>query len=154
MVTESQRAEFEQLGILRISGAVSRADAARMSDAVWDALAKQHGVRRDDPGTWKNRQPTGFQTLSRSGTFDSLGEALAGPLDELLGEGGWLRPKHWGVPLVTVPAPAVDWDVPSAQWHLDFPARGRPAGLRVLAFLDRVEPRAGGTLVLVGSHRL
>ena len=47
------------------------------------------------------------------------------------------------------------WIVPHG-WHVDLPrlASGRSTGVQVFAFLDTVEPRGGGTLVITGSHRL
>ena len=41
-------------------------------------------------------------------------------------------------------------------WHVDFArlASGQRPGVQLFAFLDMVEPRGGGTLVLAGSHRL
>jgi len=158
MLTGHQRADFERLGVIRLTRIFSSGDAARMTDRVWEALVTEHGIRRDEPATWTIEQPTGFQTLTRSGAFDALaGVMLADAFDDLFGAGEWTRPKHWGVPLVKFPVDASRWDVPSTQWHLDFPARGRGRPLcavRLLAFLDTVLPRAGGTLVLAGSHRL
>jgi len=157
MLFELDLSEFERVGILRLPGAVGAADAARMRDRVWEALGRD-GIRPDEPATWTVGQPTGFQSLTRAGSFDALGGTVVrGALDVLFGTDGWARPAHWGVPLVTFPGTQSPWDVPSMQWHLDFPARGPGQPLfavRVLAFLDRVAPRAGGTLVLAGSHRL
>jgi len=156
---DEERSDFERLGVVRLKRVFREVDAARMCDRVWEALAREHGMRRGDPATWTAGQPTGFQALSRAGAFDALGQpTLIAALDALLGEGQWTRPKHWGAPLITFPATeASSWDVPSRQWHIDFAARGRTRPLfavRVLAFLDHVERRAGGTLVLAGSHRL
>ncbi len=47
------------------------------------------------------------------------------------------------------------WTV-STGWHADLPrlASGRRPGVQVFLFLDAVQPRGGGTLVIAGSHRL
>jgi ectoine hydroxylase-related dioxygenase (phytanoyl-CoA dioxygenase family) len=47
------------------------------------------------------------------------------------------------------------WTVP-AGWHVDTPrlASGRQPGVQLFTFLDTVEPRGGGTLIVAGSHRL
>jgi hypothetical protein len=157
MLTAEQRIDFDQLGVVRLTGVFSAADAARMREGLWQALAAQ-GLRRDDPATWRPVQATGFQALTRSGTFDALGgRVLASALDDAFGGSSWIRPRHWGAPLVTFPTGASPWSLPSRQWHIDFPARGaaRPlAALRILAFLETVEARAGGTLVLAGSYHL
>jgi hypothetical protein len=145
-------------GLLRLPGAFDVADAAAMVDGIWDALAREHGVRREDSSTWPLAQPTGFQRLTRAGTFRAIAApAVLAALDGLLGPREWSSPDHWGSPLVTFPAAAGSWNVPAAAWHLDFAARGgwdQLPGLRVLACLARVEPQGGGTVVAAGSHRL
>ena len=48
------------------------------------------------------------------------------------------------------------WEVPRNMWHLDMP-RSRsigPPGPEMFTFLNKVEPKGGGTLILAGSHRL
>jgi ectoine hydroxylase-related dioxygenase (phytanoyl-CoA dioxygenase family) len=47
------------------------------------------------------------------------------------------------------------WTVPTG-WHVDIPrlAGGMCPGVQLFTFLDTVEPRGGGTLVIAGSHRL
>ena len=49
-----------------------------------------------------------------------------------------------------------EWEVPRSIWHLDMP-RSRsigPPGPEMFTFLNKVEPKGGGTLILAGSHRL
>lgn len=64
----------------------------------------------------------------------------------------------WGPPaqLLFTPPGAGAWEVPHRMWHLDLPRLGEreAPGLQVFTFLDDVPPRAGGTLVAAGSHRL
>jgi hypothetical protein len=156
MLTLTQREEFQTTGVLRLRGAFGLRAATRMTDQIWALLERAHGIRRDDPATWTVTQPTGFQALTRIGAFDEVASvALLEDIEQLLH--GWDRPKHWGAPLVTFPDTERGWEVPAAQWHLDFLARGPLTplpGIRVLAFIDTVEPHGGGTLVLAGSHRL
>ena len=48
------------------------------------------------------------------------------------------------------------WEVPRSIWHLDMPrsaAMGAP-GPEMFTFVNKVEPKGGGTLVLAGSHQL
>src|SRR5262245_13646115 len=129
-----------------------------MRQCLWDDLARRHGVRQDDPATWTVAQPTHFQALRRSGTFEEIASPeLTGMLDDLLGAGAWLRPDRWGDSLVTFPDARAAWDVPHTGWHIDWPARGaaRPLfGSKVLAFVSPVAAGGGGTVLLAGSHRL
>jgi ectoine hydroxylase-related dioxygenase (phytanoyl-CoA dioxygenase family) len=129
-----------------------------MVHGIWRLLTDKYGIQPDSPATWTVRQVTGFQSLTRSGTFNSVeGPAVVDALDDLIGKGAWKSTGSWGAPLVTFPEHACAWDVPRGQWHLDFPARGsadRLPGIRALAFIAPVACRGGGTVVLTGSHRL
>jgi ectoine hydroxylase-related dioxygenase (phytanoyl-CoA dioxygenase family) len=158
MLTETQWAEFDERGIVRLTGVFDQAAATLMCSRIWEDLHARYGTAPAAPESWPTVQPTGFQALSRAGAFDAVaGAGLVAALDTLLGTHGWQRPRHWGVPLVTFPSRTAPWDVPHAQWHLDFPACSAGpdlVGLRVLAFLAPVRPHGGGTVVLVGSHRL
>jgi hypothetical protein len=58
--------------------------------------------------------------------------------------------------LLSFPTDA-SWVLPHKMWHFDLPARGPVVGfgaLRFLGFVNNVEPRGGGTLVVEGSHQL
>src|SRR5262245_25565241 len=158
MLTRAQTAEFDRVGFVRLSGVFGDADAVRMRERVWAALAAHHGMRQATPETWTVQQPRHFQALTRAAVFDALGSpALTGAIDDLLGCETWEPPAHWGQPLITFPGSGAAWDVPRAQWHIDWPARGpgHPLmGLKMLAFLGPVLRRGGGTVILSGSHHL
>jgi hypothetical protein len=156
-LSEAQRYEFDEWGFMRLSAVFSEREATCMRDRIWGELERKHSIRRDDPTTWPIRQPTGFQVLNRAGAFATIAESpvLVRALTELFGQNTWNPQKAWGVPLVTFPEPGRAWDVPSTQWHLDFPARAAPDGLpgvRILAFLHELVAHAGGTVVVAGSH--
>ena len=158
MFTARHKDEFERLGVARFPEILPAGDVRDMSDRLWRALGEDHKVFRDDPPSWRAARPSGFQRLIRSDAFAAIASpAVVGVLDALFGAGQWQPPRHWGQPLLCFPTPGLDWDVPHRHWHLDIPAgdacRTLP-GVRLFAFLERVEPRAGGTLVVTGSHRL
>ena len=157
-LSEAQRRRFFDRGYVRLPGSFSVDNATRMVNAIWEQLESRHGARRDDPSTWTLKQPTGFQSLTRSGAFNSIASpGIASALDSLLGAGAWTQTKEWGAPLVTFPESGRAWDVPRAQWHLDFPARGNVRdlpGVRVLAFIAPVDVAGGGTVLAEGTHRL
>jgi len=155
-MTAEQRAEFEERGFFRLRAVFSRAEAERMQERVWATLERKHGVRRDDPGSWRLPPAAGLQALRTHAVFHPIGApAVIDALDHLIGEGCWQRPRHWGQFLVSFPAAG-----PSAgrtPWHTDFPYvldDDRVAGALVFSFIGEVPARAGGTLVLAGSHRL
>ena len=162
MLTNQQRADFQEQGFFRIPGAFSRAAAARMEARVWEALSDLYGVARDAPETWTVSQATGLQPLKAEPVFDPIGgPATIEAIDDLLGVGGWMKPRQWGQFLVNFPAQEGRWRVPSAPWHSDFdylaPADSPTApihGVVVFSYLAQVLPRSGGTLVIAGSHHV
>ncbi len=67
MLSRKQLAEFERVGFVRLSGVFGDADAVRMRERVWAALASHHGMRQAAPETWTVEQPRHSQALSRAG---------------------------------------------------------------------------------------
>ncbi len=157
-LSETQRQAFADRGVVRLNGAFPESDAGYMVDKIWSVLEQKFMLRRNAPETWTENQPTGFQSLTRAGAFEPIvGPVLRDALDDLLGEGRWGSTEGWGAPLITFPQVGRKWDVPRAQWHIDFPARGAAdelPGVRVLAFVAPVDPGGGGTVVATGTHRL
>lgn len=156
MLTPEQRAEFDERGFVRLPGAFSREEAAAMEDRLWSFLGRKHGVVREDPSSWEIPIGAGLQLLKKHAVFDPIGgPTLLGALDDLIGEGRWEQPKHWGQMLVSFP---VRGGRPrSAGWHTDFPyflPPDRLVGALVFSFVGEVPPRCGGTLVVAGSHRV
>jgi hypothetical protein len=155
VLTTDQHDEFHTTGLLRLEGAFPQATAEAMGDRLWEFLADQHAVDRDERSTWTVENPTGFQPVTHSGAFRAVGgERLCAALDVLFGAGRWARPRWWGRPLVTFPGDG-PWELPARGWHFDFmPASGGQRPVQFFAFVNQVRPRGGGTLVLTGSHRL
>jgi hypothetical protein len=154
MLTIEQRAEFDRTGIVKLEAAFTEAAAARMRDVVWNELSHRYGIARDDPSTWGLHAPNGLVSSRKSHAFDPiLGPVLSEALDDLLGAGQWIRPKHHGQVLVTMPN-AEHWRVPDRLWHTDVGYERPAVGVKHWAFFDTVEPGGGGTMQLAGSHRL
>src|SRR4029077_20452218 len=66
------------------------------------------------------------------------------------------RPRHWGACFRAFPSQQT-WNVPSRGWHVDanyLSALSPPDGVRTHTLFGDVAPRAGGTLIVSGSHRL
>jgi hypothetical protein len=158
MLSDQQRAAFDRDGFVRLERALDDAEATRMADQIWALLATRYDIQRDDPASWRAGRVTGFQSLTRAGTFASLQTGAIGEaLDDLLGPECWRRTERLGAPLVTFPERGAEWGVPSDGWHLDFPVRGSLdslPGIRVLAHVASLEPRAGATMLVAGSHTL
>jgi Phytanoyl-CoA dioxygenase (PhyH) len=147
---------FRNHGWVRVPAAFHAEDAARMCDAIWDALAKV-GIRRDDSSTWTTARPEHLQHLKGNPVFRAIGtERTVGAIDDVLEGQPWERGSDWGAFFLQFPA-GREWDVPSTGWHLDGNYAGRlspPCGVKVHAMLTDVKPRCGGVNILSGSHRL
>lgn len=157
--------EFNRRGVLRCSGLFSADRVRRAREHVRCRLARL-GLWKD--GAWRldalprpewpatglksskaigNKHPD-VQTLLDEPALLSVVETL---LDGCACDGtAQRRPQV----LFTLPN-SHTWTVPT-HWHADIPrlASGRRPGVQAFVFLDTVEPRGGGTLVIAGSHRL
>ncbi len=170
MLTAEQLGQFNQSGILRMPGAVTKSAADEMLGTVWDCLRERYHIHRDSLDTWPEPEIrpamqisgahrfTGTHHLPKSVTFEQVGSAIVcGAVDDLLGPGNWQRPDRWGTLLVAFPESTGPWDLPSTNWHLDFPVSRSTSGLdavRIFTCLAKLSPGSGGTLFVSGSHRL
>lgn len=150
---------FDTDGIVRLEGALSRADAEAMADAVWRFVERKTEHRRDDRSTWIDGQPLlSFKTLRKHSAFNALmkSTAVRASLDDVFGADAWPEPKPGGQILMTFPN-ATEWSLPSSGWHMDT-GFGRPSwptyGVKLFALLTDIEPGGGATLALAGTHQL
>jgi ectoine hydroxylase-related dioxygenase (phytanoyl-CoA dioxygenase family) len=157
-LTPDQRRALEERGLVRVPGVIPRGQVEDMADQLWSELTRKHGIRRRDPGTWRTERPADFKSLQARDVFKGMASPrLVAILDDLLGRERWVRPRHWGQPLVCFPRSYGRWDVPHQSWHLDLPADPRAQHSRVgrmFAILAPLAAKGGGTLVVTGSHRI
>ena len=128
---------------------------------VWNKF-EQLGIKRGQPETWQSLEDQDLNRIVKrvrksrgaQAIYSDRVEAIAREL--LCGND---VEKHSALLLVTfsgkhsyIPNEAV----PHSMWHYDSPRLpgDMPAGVIVLGFLNRVEPRGGGTMLIAGSHRL
>lgn len=135
-LSSEQLALYRRDGLLRLPGAVTKADAARMTDSLWSMLEQRCPARPGEPETWRGPAPSGLAQAARAGCFAAFASpAVLAAVDGVLGP-GWPRPPHWGVPLATFPDRGAHWDVPHQHWHIDVPASAEtPAVARVFVLL-------------------
>jgi hypothetical protein len=147
---------FREHGWMRVRAAFSADDAEAMRTVVWRALTDV-GIRQDDPSTWTRERPEHLQHLKSDPVFQAVGSPrlLKGIAAALEGQ-AYVKPKNWGAFFLAFPSRNV-WNVPAGGWHIDanyLSALSPPAGVRTHALFGDVTPRAGGTLIVSGSHRL
>lgn len=157
MLDAEQVREFGERGFVRLRGVFARADAEAMEARIWRWLESVHGMRREEPTSWRPGAVWGMQGVKRDPIFGAIGgPPLCSALDQLIGRGAWTVPRDWGQFLVTFPT-AAPWTIPGHVWHTDFDFGGRfdpLKGALVLSYISDVPPRSGGTLAVAGSHRL
>jgi hypothetical protein len=103
--------------------------------------------------------PSQLASVANAHGFEEIwGSGVLSAVDDLLGAGAWHVPKHAGQ-LLSMPYPlrGASWELPHKTWHLDYRAPGAAPGIpgiQLFLCVDRIEPRAGGTLVAAGTPRL
>lgn len=149
---------FEETGLLQLPGAIARSDAHGMCQRLWDELEHKYRCRRGEPSTWTLGPIHGLQAPGHAGAFEAMASpVVCSALNLIFLPDNWGRPARWGLPLVTFPSGGSEWNIPHRNWHLDVGASDITApfdSVIVFAFLDEVQTRSGGTIVLSRSHRL
>lgn len=152
MLSEGQRREFAERGVIRIEGLIPDATAAPVRELVLKALEAEGpdgpvGNRQVRKLTRHTNGLAAFRELVTPGVREAIDSLVDGQSVCTLPN----RPQ-----LLYTPHNASTWVVPHKVWHLDVPRLGevgRP-GVQMFTFVDSVPPGAGATLVVAGSHRL
>jgi hypothetical protein len=157
MQTVDIRSGFEANGVVRFQGAFSAQQAAAMREAVWRHAERQAGLRPADPASWAGSPVLNWQGLKRNPAFRPLvdNQSVSDAMDVIFGAGGWQRPRLGAQILFSLPEQG-PWVLPDA-WHMDcgfdqatWPVRS----VKLFGFFGEFGPRAGGTMLLPGTHRL
>jgi hypothetical protein len=151
VLSDQQRRAFFEDGFVTLPGVVEPDVVARMRERIWRRL-EHGGADRTDPTTWRHEQTVGLRVIRKGDPDPHDSPRYTGALDDLFGPDGWRTPPTWGQVLVTYPS-RVPWFVPHRPWHLDhpYPPHEPLSGVNVFLFVDDVEPRGGGTVVVRGS---
>jgi ectoine hydroxylase-related dioxygenase (phytanoyl-CoA dioxygenase family) len=141
---------------MRVRAAFSVDEAAAMRAAAWRALATV-GISENDPSTWTRQRPEHLQHVKVDPAFRAVGSArLLEAIGTALEGQAYETPQHWGALFIAFPSTQA-WNVPSRGWHADasyLSALSPPDGVRTHALFGDVAQRAGGTLIVSGSHRV
>ncbi|HXX47294.1 MAG TPA: phytanoyl-CoA dioxygenase family protein [Myxococcota bacterium] len=148
MLTPDERQVFERDGVVALRGAANAAAVGELRAALQARIAASAATLT----------PSQLADLAKQHEFAATwGPRVMGAVDDLLGSGRWELPKAAGqVLFASAPTPGARWDVPHSVWHLDYSAPGSARtlpGVQLFVCLDRVAPRAGGTVVIAGVHR-
>jgi ectoine hydroxylase-related dioxygenase (phytanoyl-CoA dioxygenase family) len=147
---------FQAHGWVRVRSAFGADEAAAMRAVVWRALGDV-GIVQDKPDTWQKERPDHLQHLKSDPAFCAVGSGRTlAAIDEVLEGQRWTRPSNWGAFFIVFPVNR-PWTVPAQGWHVDADYTGPltpPKGVKVHAMFGDVAPRAGGMMIVSGSHRL
>lgn len=151
-------AVFARDGLVRVPDAIPSSELAAMQAELRGRLATLEvveiaGARRPARGT-----ELAMWDVGRAPAFARLAEALGRAVDRVFGPGVFapVDGELGGLAIPNLPGRDATWSACALAWHVDEPTPPGPApGDIVLAyaFLDRVEPGGGATVVLAGSHR-
>lgn len=159
-LTPKQVDEFKTHGLLKLANCVEPKVADRLANSLWDFLENEQGISKSDLSTWpRGFRPTGFQELSRNGTFSYMASALlCDAVDELLGQRASCKVKNWGIPLVLFPDSNDSCrTIPFGPdtWHIDAPPRSSSChAIRAFLLLQDVAEHQGPTMAVAGSSNL
>jgi hypothetical protein len=130
MLSERDRLEFAERGVVWLRGAFGADAAARMRRRVWARLARL-GAAENDPATWAPADVTGLsKAIKRDRVFTALGSPVVhGAVDDLLGQDAWDPPREWGTILFIFPSQVQPWALRS------WPGDHDPG--RAARFMDR-----------------
>ena len=157
MIEAAHRRRFRERGIVKVDGLIPASAVAPARELVQGRL-REAGAWREgrwlgdaDPASLKR-----LKTCSKSAAFKGLSTADVHAAARDLIEAGPLVEMKPTTQLLFTPPNAEEWTVPHNVWHLDLPRLGidKPPGVQLFTFLDAVQPRGGGTLLVAGSHRL
>lgn len=159
-LTSKQVDEFKTLGVLKLTKCVEPKVAGCLTNSLWDFLENDQGISKNDSSTWPpGYRPTGFQELTRNGTFRRMASPLlCDAVGELLGHGASCKVKNWGIPLVLFPS-SIDGrrTIPFGPdtWHIDAPPRTSSChAIRAFLLLQDVAEHQGPTMAVAGSSNL
>jgi phytanoyl-CoA dioxygenase PhyH len=158
MLTRAQREEFDARGLLWLRRAVDPVWVAELRSRLYQHLAKRQLVPESPPPGFMVGPSRTTSVVRQLDLAKVWGDSVAGALDELLGPAAPVLLPRWGhVLAITWPQPGQAWVLPHKSWHWDYrapTAMERMPGLQLFLFVDRIEPRGGGTLFAAGLHRL
>lgn len=164
MLTQDQKTELRERGVLFLPGLLPPAAYTPARDAVRAKLAKQGlwdgrcwQIDSADCPAWPGAGPIGKSLKKLKATEALITPELRSLMCELLG-GNSDRPfeRYMTYPQILFSLPhGIDWFLPHSIWHVDMPgiAGIDEPGYQMFTFLEPTAHGEGGTLVAAGSHR-
>lgn len=163
MLTENDRQNFVEKGLLKLPGILPKSVVSRVRESILSELARLNiwVSGRPSSAAGKIRDFPVFQQTGRLSQSVRPGPELDSLFTRAHAEacgiaGSRLKPSH-PHPQLLISLPQKDAE-PFDQlgWHLDLtpPKRNEAPGVQAFVLIDDVNPQGGATLALAGSHKL
>lgn len=161
-LTESDKKQFRDLGILKLKGFLDKAALAPVHNKVMSELERLQLKVRGKLSTAKIQDLPLFQQTTHLGQIVKVGpeigrlftEELESCMNQLAG--AKLRALH-SQPQILLSFPhKEEWSLKRMNWHLDLKPEKKDhiSGVQAFVLIDDVQPKGGGTLAIAGSHKL
>jgi hypothetical protein len=149
---------FIEEGFCTLRGAFTSQQAAAAADCVWRRMEEKAGIRRGDASTW----PPAYDVeehLTNPEVLACFNDHVAAAVEQLVGPGRWYGDRRWGFWPVNFSYGAdLPYAYPTTSWHVDgnwfrHTVDCPKQGLLVIGLFTDIQPRWGGTILALGSHK-
>jgi hypothetical protein len=153
-----QMESFVDAGFCVLPGAFTAKQAAAACCCVWRRIEQKTTIRQNDPSTW----PAAYdieEHLTDPEVLACFTDRLASAVTQLTGPGRWRGDRRWGFWPVNFSMGADrPWGYPDTSWHIDgnwfrHTIDSPEQGLLIIGVFTEIQPRWGGTILALGSHK-
>jgi hypothetical protein len=149
---------FIESGYATVRQAFTAGQAAAAAECVWRRMEEKAGIRKADPSTWPQAYDIEEHLISPV-VLDCFTDRIASAIGQLAGPGRWRGERRWGLwPVNFSFGKSRPYDFPVTGWHIDgnwftHTIDSPKQGLLVIGLFTDIEPRGGGTILALGSHK-
>jgi len=149
---------FIESGHVVVRQAFTARQAAAAAECVWRRMEQKAGIRKSDPSTWPDRYDIEEHLVSPE-VLECFTDRLDGAIRQLVGHDRWRGQRRWGLwPVNFSFRRSEPYDFPTTGWHIDgnwftHTVDSPKQGLLVVGLFTDIEPRGGGTILALGSHK-
>src|SRR5712664_281950 len=149
---------FIESGYAMVREAFTARQAAAACERVWRRMEEKAGIRKSDPSTWPEKYDI-EEHLCNPEILECFTDRIDSAIVQLVGPGRWRGERRWGLwPVNFSFGRSRQYDFPTTGWHIDgnwfrHTVNSPKQGLLVVGLFTDIEPRGGGTILSLGSHK-
>jgi hypothetical protein len=158
VLTQDDIGLFIESGYAMVRGAFTARQAAAARACLWQRMEQKAGIRESDPATWPERYDIEEHLISPA-VLACFTDRIAAAIGQLVGPDRWRGERRWGLwPVNFSFGRSRPYDFPVTGWHIDgnwfrHTVDSPRQGLLVVGLFSDIEPRGGGTILALGSHK-